>query len=226
LNDFPVAIRIVVADDAVFLDDREIGLRSRERLLLTALALGETDAEVLTSQLWPTAERRAGRNTLKVHVHQLRRQLGADVVATTRAGYALTVPVAIDLCAEEAELQPDAAMTLERRRRFMHVLDALIAPGNRGYPLQPRFASLQRRLARVLADDFLREQQTTEAFALSRRLIACDGCDPFGYEIAIRAALQTGDALLAHRTLGQYTERLKAELGLAPPRELTALLAV
>ncbi len=226
MNIFHVAITIVVADDAVFLDDREIALRSRERLLLSALALGETDAEVLTSQLWPAAERRAGRNTLKVHVHQLRRQLGAHVVATTRAGYALTVPVAIDLVAEEAGLESDTAMTVDRRMRLMHVLDALIAPGNRGYPLQPRFASLQRRLARMLADDFLDEKQTMEAFALSRRLIACDGCDPFGYEIAIRAALQTGDSLLAHRTLGQYAERLKAELGLAPPRELTALLAV
>ncbi len=226
MNVFCVAIRIVVADDAVFLDDREIGLRSRERLLLTALALGETDAEVLTSQLWPSAERRAGRNTLKVHVHQLRRQLGSDVVTTTRTGYALTVPAAIDLAEEEADRRADIAMSIERRGRLMHMLDALLAPGNRGYPLQPRFAALQRKLARALSDDFLGEGQTTEAFALSRRLVASDGCDPFGYEVAIRAALQMGDALLAHRTLGQYTERLKSELGLAPPHELTALLAV
>jgi DNA-binding SARP family transcriptional activator len=221
-----VSLRIVIADDAVYSGDAEIGLRSRERLLLIALALGETDSEVLTSQLWPTADRRAGRNTLKVHIHQLRRQLGADAVVTTRAGYALTVAAAIDLSAVEARLPLAPPSDADERARLMHMLDALLASGNRGYPIQPRFAVLQRELARVLADDFLTRNLVVDAFALSRRLIACDSCDPFGYEIAIRAALQNGDALLAHRTLGQYAERLKAELGLAPPLELTALLAV
>ncbi len=221
-----MAIRIVVADDAVFYEDSEVPTRSRERLLLVALALGETDAEVLTSQLWPAVDRRAARNTLKVHVHNLRRRLGSESVVTTRCGYALAVPVTLDLVEAEAALASRDVGDPGRRARFEQLLDALLAHGNRGYPIQPRFAALQRDLARAIAEELFAEGDLMAAFALSRRLIASDACDPFGYEIAIRAALQSGDALLAHRTLGLYTNRLKDELGIAPPVELSALLAV
>jgi DNA-binding SARP family transcriptional activator/tetratricopeptide (TPR) repeat protein len=102
---------------------------SKRRLLLSALALhaGRTvSVERLVDVLWSDAQTDASASTLQSYVYQLRKLIGADVVATEPQGYALGWRTgSVDACRFEQLVVEASAATPDLVTRRLRLSEAL-----------------------------------------------------------------------------------------------------
>jgi DNA-binding SARP family transcriptional activator/streptogramin lyase len=178
---------------------REIALAGSKQRALLALLLLHPNRVVprdrLIDELWNTTPPETARTALQVHVSQLRKALGRDVIATRAPGYAIDVqPDTLD--AERFERLVEGAGSVEPERAAELLREALALW--RGPPL----ADLDESLARAERGR-LEEQRL---LALEQRIDA---------ELALGRHAQLVPELEALVRADPFRERLRAQLMLA-----------
>lgn len=211
----------------------------RQRLLLATLLVrrgGATPVSVLAEVLWPTTRPANVDNGVRIHIHRLRRTLGAAAVQLRPSGYALAVPAAtVDLYRFEELAQrgrtslingdPAGAIELLRQAVALHR-----GPAFHGLEDVVELAIESRRLDELrlaaLEDRITAEQVRGGGAELVSELDALVAAHPLRERFraqlmtALYRAGRRADALSAYR---DGRRLLVAELGVEPNAECQAL---
>ena len=223
----------------VRLDGAVVALSRGERALLIGLALQRRPCtrEELIELLYPHLDPRTVAGQLKVYLHRVRRRLGDPrAIIFKDETYRVGPNVAVDLWAVEAEV---SAATKTRgplargaRARLSVIRERLLRRSLAWAGEQEWCATLDRRLSTLLFDVTTRlgeaalaEGDLATASRLAAEIFEVDPCDERGAELAIRAALTSGDRTAATQQFRRYERVLKAEFDAQPSAELAALLS-
>ena len=160
----------------------------------------------VAAALWPDADEAQARARLRTTVWALRQAWGdaADpALAGARDTLGFAEPVWVDATDEGAEALPEGELL----------------PGiDDEWAETEREAYRERQSARfrVLAEQALAEGRTREAVDWARRRCAVARWDESAHRALVRALLTDGDRAGAAEAAQRFTERLRADLGVAP----------
>jgi DNA-binding SARP family transcriptional activator/tetratricopeptide (TPR) repeat protein len=196
--------------------------RARAVLAYLALHPGPHSRGRLAARFWPDVLDESARASLRVALTELRQALGpeAGVVLATRDTVALDGPdLAVDTRAFSQALNdgdPERA------------LDACSTPILDGFDddwaLEAR-EEHAHRLAQALEQAALESGDPAEAIRLTRAEVALDPLAEAPNRRLIERLAASGDRAAALSAGRQFSERLRAQLGIAPSRDLRSLLA-
>ncbi|TXH48528.1 MAG: hypothetical protein E6Q93_26525 [Burkholderiaceae bacterium] len=194
-------------------DGRRFALAPRDALLLAWLAIeGPTPRTRLALLLWPDSAAEAARNALRQRLFQLKRLIGAELVAG-QATLALADGLTHDLedsddvlAGVELELEPGAELAdwLVRQR-------------------QRRRERLRQSLAE-LADMAEASRDWPDALTHARELLALDALSEVAHRRVMRLHYLAGDRAAALLAFDACERMLKEEVGGRPSAETLALL--
>lgn len=214
-----------------------VRMAERELELLCAIAKQRrpTPQEQLEAMLWPDADQDSARNSFKVCLHRLRKQLGDDEAVThTSQGYTVNERVHADIWEIEELMvppRPGRAPSLDELERMRQNLGRLRSGRSEhlrkwtwGEPVERHIDELMRALAERIGRAALEHGDPLEALSCARDLIEHDAYDDAGRELAIRAHLASRDRRAAMLEYRAYREVLEKELGVEPPAALRELL--
>ena len=187
-------------------------LPPRDAALLTWLALeGPTPRARLATLLWPASDATAARNTLRQRLFQLRKLVGADIVAGTGT-LALAAGVEHDLddsdtvlggMADEIGGEYAAWLSQQRARRAGRLRAALVE----------------------LSEMAERSREYGDALSHAEELLALEPLSEDAHRRVIRLHYLRGDRPAALLAFDRCERLLKDEVGAAPSAETLALLA-
>lgn len=209
----PIAWRLTLsgAPQAHGPDTRVHALAPRDAALLAWLAAeGPTPRAQLAALLWPDVAPEAARNALRQRLFQLKRQLGAEIVAGT-ATLALAEGVRHDLA--------DAEHLLGTQNLALGVeFDDWLARQR-----EARRAQLRQQLG-ARCEQALAAGDGALAVALAQRLLALDPLSEEAHRRLIRTHYLAGDRAAALLAFDRCEQMLKHEIGTRPSAETLALL--
>jgi len=187
-------------------------LPPRDAALLAWLALeGPTPRARLATLLWPASDATAARNTLRQRLFQLRKLVGADIVAGTGT-LALASGVDHDLADSDTVL---GDMADEIGGEFTAWLSQQRA----------RRAGRLRRALVELSEMAERAREYGDALSHAEELLALEPLSEDAHRRVIRLHYLRGDRPAALLAFDRCERLLKDEVGAAPSAETLALLA-
>ena len=216
-----------------------VHLQTKERALLTALALGADHAvplATLESALWGEDPPLTAERTLQSHVAHLRHDLGEHVIAREPAGYRLALPAdAIDAtrlealvaAAQEALTGHEVATAgrwfreAEELWRGEPLTDLADTPDREASVERLRDLWLRAREGRLRAD--LAQGRHREVLGELQRLVTEDPLREPLWELLILALYRAGNQLGAQQAYGRVRTLLNVELGADPSPQLQRL---
>ncbi|HUA05925.1 MAG TPA: AAA family ATPase [Solirubrobacteraceae bacterium] len=196
----------------------------RARALLAYLALhpGPHSRARLAALFWPDVLDGSARASLRVALTELRQALGpgaAEHLVATRDSVALDGP---GLTVDAREFQ--AALERDDARRALEVCGGSILDGfEDDWAIQARDQHAQR-LGEALAFAAQGAADPTEALRLTRAAVVLDPLAEVPNRQLIARLATIGDRGAALTAGRRFTERLRAQLGIAPSRETRALI--
>jgi DNA-binding SARP family transcriptional activator len=216
--------------------DRPLPLGGPKRRALLALLVLKANEVVSTSrlaeELWGERVPANASGSIHNHVSRLRKELGAEILATNRWGYVLrTPPESIDVCRfERAVAEAEALPAAERSRALGEALalwrgpplaDLVYEPGLSAHIArleELRFAALEQRI-----DADLESGRAAELVAELEALVAASPLrEHFRWQLIL--ALYRSGRQAEGLEIYRETRRLLAdELGLEPSPELREL---
>ncbi len=231
-----IRLRLFGPPDLRSADDADASrIASKTLALLARLAVASPDTvrrDHLTGLLWPELDEARARNALSKALHQIRRVLGEDALAT-RGNEEIALSRArwsCDVWAFDEALatgRPDDALALRERGELLdgvHIADAqAFEPWLDGVRERLRSRLLKALLARAAALE--REGDLGDAVNVLSKAgeVAPDD------EVLVRRRMAMldamGDRAGAHRLFEQFAERLQREMELEPAPETSALAA-
>jgi DNA-binding SARP family transcriptional activator len=210
---------------------RIVDLRVREQRVLALLGiLGPQTRGALAAMLWPESPEHRARSNLRTSLLRLRRQLGSTVGAG-REDVRLSDAVAVDVSllravldmveTEPHEVSTDPLTVLRVLRSHDLLVDWydewVLEERDRLH--RRRYLALER-LARVsLADG-----RAADAIAFAEEAVRLEPLHEHAVTLHIDALLADGDLSAALREYRRFRDRIRDELGVAPPRDLTERL--
>ncbi len=218
-----------------------VHLRTKERALLSALALGVDHAvplAALEAALWGDHPPATADRTLQAHVAHLRHDLGFDVIAREPAGYRLALPAdAIDAArlealvasGQEALTSADMASAhrcfreAEELWRGEPLADLADTPEREASVERLRDLWLRAREGRIRTD--LAQGHHREVLGELQRLVIEQPLREPIWELLILALYRTGNHLDALRAYRRVHTLLDFELGVEPSPQLQRLQA-
>ncbi len=235
----PVQLRLH-AYPAVMIGGTRVPVRLKRGLALLALLddsgkpLGRAG---LASTLWPDADATTGRGRLRRLVHELRGELGRDLVQGDGDALWLQPGCTSDLQATRAAINavlqatpaPAAAVATLLQAGAEGVLAGfeLDAEGYADWLAARRRhhrAQLQRALERI-ADQALAAADAERAEAVAARLLQLDPCAESAHAARMGACARRGDGAALETAYHEAATRLRDELGVRPSARLEAAYA-
>lgn len=204
-------ITLATTPAAVLADGSVLPLAPRDAALLAWLALeGPTARNRLAALLWPDSAPEAARNALRQRLFQLRRSVGAELVAGSTV-LQLAAGVAHDL--EDAD----------------GVLGDLVAPadGEFAYWLERQRARRQRRVRDVLAELAQMAEDVhdyADALVHAQELLALEPLAEDAHRRVMRLSYLGGDRAAALLAFDRCERTLKDEVGTRPSPATLAML--
>jgi DNA-binding SARP family transcriptional activator len=206
-------------------------LHLREQRVLALLAVrGPQSRGVLAGLLWPDHPEERARASLRTSVRNIRQQLGGAVSAG-RDHVGLSERVSVDVDAFRATLdrierEPPASGS--GRVSALHVLRApeLLSGWYDEWVAAEREHLRHRRVRALvtLARLSLEDGAPAESIGFAEQAAQLEPLLESAATLHIRALLLDGSLTAALAEYEAFRERLRAELGIAPPRALTELV--
>ena len=196
--------------------------RRTQLLAYLALKRAWVGRAELAALLWPEQESKLAFANLRKALHRLRSLPGAGPVETQ--GNALRFPVATDVQAfEQALAERRLPQALELRRGDL--LEGFDDGGNEAWTGWLAFERERLRAAwsGAARSRLSEDLDPAEAVDLASRLLELDPLDEQALRLLVDWLGRAGQHARARRVHGQFVERLRQELGLAPSASLEAL---
>lgn len=212
-------------------DDRSVRLQLREQRVLAVLGLrGPQSRGALAGLLWPDSPEDRARSNLRTSLVRLRRALG-EAIGTGRDDVGLSDAVAVDVTLVRSVLDMVETEPEEVAAEPVSVLRVLRAPDlltgwyddwvleERDRLRHRRFRALER-LARVS----LAAGRPADGVGFAEEAVRLEPLLESVVSLHIRALIDDGDLSAALQEYRRFRDRIRAELGVGPPRALTEML--
>jgi DNA-binding SARP family transcriptional activator len=203
-------------------DGRQAALERKDAALLALLALdGPTPRARAAALLWPDAEPRKARNSLRQRLFRLHRAAGSGIVVDSVA-LALADGVDHDLASLHTQLAGDpAAAGGELLGSFGYEDCTELEEWVRG--ARERFRVRRRDALAAIASQEESAGHVARALAYAERLVADEPLSEQAHRLLMRLHYRRGDRSAALAAFARCADRLQAELASAPGAETQEL---
>lgn len=194
---------------------KELQLSTRQKQIITLLALGYSKERVAT-EVWPESPADKSGNNLNVQLHLMRKTLEPWGLQTYLSDGALTHTDVDLLKLRQALEQQDAAAALRLYRGDL-------APELDTEALVAERDSLRREVLQLLTKEAA-ASKPVEALPLLERTLEIDPLHEQAVALLASKLIQLGRRSAAHKRVAEFSDMLALETGLRPTSELMALL--
>lgn len=209
--------------------DRPVDLQPAARRLLAfaALARGKVGRAFAAYQLWPDKSEDRAKANLRSALWRLQK-VPVRLVGTTRSELWLEESVWVDARQGVAQLRESCLEELIDGAMPYAALDADLLPDwyddwlvtERERLRQLRLSALEQQ-----AEHLLESGRTRDAIHAALSAVAIDPLRESAHRVVIQAHAAEGNSVEAHRQYQRFEGLLSRELGIAPSRQMRALVA-
>jgi len=217
-----IHLRLLAAPALLRGDGTQAALERKDAALLALLALdGPTPRARAAALLWPDAEPRKARNSLRQRLFRLHRAAGGGIVVDSVA-LALADGVNHDLASLHSQLARDpAAASGELLGSFGYEDCTELEEWVRG--ARERFRGRRRDALAAVASEEESAGHVARALTYAERLVADEPLSEQAHRLLMRLHYRRGDRSAALAAFARCADRLQAELGSAPGVETQQL---